>query len=97
MKSADTTQYRYSEAMNGVRLNISRAIGIPMTVSWMSQANPIQMADAHQPDDHEPQTTDQPGDLRASLLTDDGPPKLVLTNIPRASCAGAASGSTAID
>lgn len=35
--------------MNGVRLNISNEIGMPMTVSWMSHAMLIQIADAHQP------------------------------------------------
>ena len=34
--------------MNGVRLNISSEIGMPITVSWISQARPIQIAEAHQ-------------------------------------------------
>ena len=35
--------------MNGVRLNINSATGMPMTLSWISQASPIQIPDAHQP------------------------------------------------
>jgi len=35
--------------MNGVRLNIRSEIGMPMTVSWISQARLIMIAEAHQP------------------------------------------------
>ena len=52
--------------MNGVRLNMSSAIGMPMIVSWIAQATPIQTPDAHQPTSTNQMPQNRQCDLRAA-------------------------------